>query len=292
MRLEVPIEGRILLHSCCAPCSGAVLECLIQNGLDVTVFFSNSNIVPRDEYELRKAELMRYCDALGVECVDDDYDHEAWLDGVRGLENEPERGARCSRCFRLRLYRAASYAAGHGFALLATTLASSRWKDIDQVNAAGEWACAAVAMELKLSSSSPAIQSGPASVPTSSAFQSSPLPESVLPSAAFSSLPSPEPPAFLSQIDLSEALPRSAVFSSISPPEPMPSLSEPLTAPSSVLPSEELLSVPPASPVRPVMFWPMNWRKGGLQTRRSEIIREQAFYNQLYCGCEFAMRNK
>ena len=140
--LNPPVRGRILLHSCCAPCSGAVLECMVQNGLRPTVFFSNSNIVPREEYELRKSELRRYCDFLGVEAVDDEYDHGAWLSAVRGLENSPERGSRCTECFRFRLLRAARYAAGNGFAVLTTTLASSRWKNLDQVNAAGKEAAA------------------------------------------------------------------------------------------------------------------------------------------------------
>ena len=69
-------EPRVLLHSCCAPCSGAILECLVASGIRPLVFFSNSNIVPQEEYELRRAELERYCRELGLETVDDDYDHD------------------------------------------------------------------------------------------------------------------------------------------------------------------------------------------------------------------------
>ena len=190
MRLEVP-EGKkkILLHCCCAPCSGAVVECLVQNGLSPVLFFSNSNITPREEYELRRSELERYANVYGLQTVDDDYDHEAWLDcTVRrdpSLAAEPERGRRCAECFYLRLRRAAQFAADQGFEVLTTTLASSRWKSLEQVDEAGRRAC--------------------------------------------------------------EGL--------------------------------------------PVLWWGQNWRKGGLQPRRSEIIREQNFYNQTFCGCEFSEKH-
>ena len=186
MTVEAPGGAReILLHACCAPCSGAVLECLRDSGIRPVVFFSNSNIAPREEYELRLSELQRYGEVMGVEVVADEYDHDAWLAAVRGLEREPERGARCAACFRFRLERAARYAASRGLPVVATTLASSRWKDLDQVNAAGLSACG----ETEAAS---------------------------------------------------------------------------------------------------VAFWPQNWRKGGLQPRRNEIIREQRFYNQTWCGCEFS----
>ena len=146
LKVEAPGgAGEILLHACCAPCSGAVLECLRDSGIRPVVFFSNSNIAPRAEYELRLSELRRYTDLLGVELVEDEYDHGAWLSAVRGLEDEPERGRRCEACFRFRLRRAAQYAASRGLPVLATTLASSRWKDLDQVNAAGCEAVAATA---------------------------------------------------------------------------------------------------------------------------------------------------
>ena len=183
LALELPQNcSRILLHSCCAPCSGAILEWMVQNGVRPAVYFSNSNIVPKEEYDLRRQEITRYAESMGLTVIDDDYDHEEWLQHVKGLENEPERGSRCMECFKFRLRRAALYAAGHGYDALATTLASSRWKSLEQVNAVGEWAC--------------------------------------------------------------EGL--------------------------------------------PVTFWAGNWRKGGLQPRRNEIIREQNFYNQNFCGCEFS----
>ena len=96
LKVEAPTGAReILLHACCAPCSGAILECLRDNGIAPVVYFSNSNIWPREEYDLRLSELRRYAALMGVELVEDAYDHAAWREAVRGLEDEPERGARC-----------------------------------------------------------------------------------------------------------------------------------------------------------------------------------------------------
>ena len=118
LKLTMPDNcGRLLLHSCCAPCSGAIIECLLANGVRPTIFFSNSNITPSEEYDLRKSEISRYARSLDLEVVEDDYDHSAWRDCVRGLELEPERGARCFECFRFRLLRAAGYAAACSFAV-------------------------------------------------------------------------------------------------------------------------------------------------------------------------------
>jgi len=136
--------GRILLHACCAPCSGAIVEYLVEHGCRPVIFYSNSNITPREEYDIRLNECIRYAHSCGLEIVDDAYDHNSWLCCAEGLEAEPERGARCLECFKYRLLRAAQYAAANGFDVLTTTLASSRWKDLEQVNAAGEWACAQV----------------------------------------------------------------------------------------------------------------------------------------------------
>lgn len=194
VRLDLSVPGgasRVLLHCCCAPCCGAIVELLAAKGIEPVIFFSNSNITPLAEYEKRRAEVVRYAEKFGFEVVDDEYDHDEWLAAVKGLENEPERGARCLECFRFRLMRAARYAASRGLTVLTTTLASSRWKDLSQVDEAGLYACAATSRE-----------SG----------------------------------------------------------------------------SE-------------VLWWGQNWRKGGLQQRRGEIIREQAFYNQNYCGCEFSEKH-
>ncbi len=140
--LDVP-EGvsEVLLHTCCAPCSSAIIECMLKNGIRPVIYYCNPNIYPYEEYEIRKNECTRYAQALGLEIVDADYDHENWLREVAGLESEPERGGRCLKCFKLRLLRTAEYAASRGIKVITTTLASSRWKSLDQINEAGKWAC-------------------------------------------------------------------------------------------------------------------------------------------------------
>ena len=130
----------ILLHACCAPCSSAIVECLLANGVRPTLFYYNPNIFPDSEYEKRKAECIRHAQLLGLRFVDADYDHEKWLEAVKGLEREPERGARCLQCFKERLAVTALYAAENGFKVFATTLATSRWKSPEQITAAGQFA--------------------------------------------------------------------------------------------------------------------------------------------------------
>ena len=203
--IEVPGgEKTVLLHTCCAPCSSAIIECLMKNGITPVIYYCNPNIYPREEYEIRKEECTRYAKALGLEIVDADYDHDNWLKEVAGLEGEPERGGRCLKCFKIRLYRTAQYAAQRGIGAITTTLASSRWKSLEQINEAGQWACGMV------------------------------------------------------RGDFSTALEM----------------------------TEEALEM--KGPV----WWDQNWRKGGLQERRLQIIKEYDFYNQLYCGCEFSMTSR
>ena len=184
--IQVPMgETTVLLHTCCAPCSSAIIEALMKEGVTPVIYYCNPNIYPREEYEIRKNECTRYAQSLGLEIVDADYDHENWLEAVRGMENEPERGGRCMKCFKLRLLRTARYARERGIKVITTTLASSRWKSLDQINEAGSWA---------------------------------------------------------------------------------------------------------VGQVEDVIWWDRNWRKGGLQERRLQILKEYDFYNQLYCGCEFSYR--
>ena len=141
--LETPNgEQRILMHSCCAPCSGEVMDAMAASGIETTIFFYNPNIHPRTEYELRKEENIRYAEKLGMEFVDADYDTDNWFERVRGLEQEPERGARCTVCFDMRFERTALYAAENGFNLISSTLGISRWKNMDQINASGTRAAA------------------------------------------------------------------------------------------------------------------------------------------------------
>ena len=154
-----------------------------------TLYYFNPNIFPEEEFLIRKNECSRYAASLGLEIIDDDYDHEAWRCEVKGMEEEPERGARCLQCFKMRLLRAARKASELGFGVFTTTLASSRWKSLTQINEAGHWAAK--------------------------------------------------------------------------------------------LGTEET--------GRMVRFDDRNWRKGGLQQRRNELLKQNGFYNQLYCGCEFSL---
>lgn len=140
---EIIVPGgatKVLLHTCCAPCSSAIIECLMKHGVTPTVYYCNPNIYPREEYEIRKNECTRYARSLGLDIIDDDYDHERWLEEMKGLENEPERGGRCLKCFKYRLLRTARFASEHSFQVITTTLASSRWKSLEQIEEAGHYA--------------------------------------------------------------------------------------------------------------------------------------------------------
>ena len=214
--IEAPMgETRVLLHTCCAPCSSAIIEAMLKNGITPVIYYCNPNIYPHEEYMIRKEECTRYAQALGLDIIDADYDHENWLVAMRGLENEPERGGRCLKCFKLRLLRTAEYARDHGFKVITTTLASSRWKSLDQINEAGLWACQEALTRR-----------------------------------------------------CSDGMPLGAVGGSRLGVENM---------------------IPPDNSV---IWWNQNWRKGGLQERRNQILKEYDFYNQLYCGCEFSMRKE
>ncbi len=138
-KLEAPGRAsRILLHSCCAPCEGEVLETLLESSIQPTVFFYNPNIHPKREYELRKSEDKKFCDKVGVEHVDVDYDVRNWFERVKGLEWEPERGARCTECFDMRFERTALYAHENEFSVFSSSLGISRWKNMSQINGCGE----------------------------------------------------------------------------------------------------------------------------------------------------------
>lgn len=112
----------------------------MQNGIEPVIYYCNPNIYPLEEYNIRKDECTRYAESLGLEIIDADYDHEAWLAEVRGLEGEPERGGRCLKCFKKRLADTARYAHERGIKVITTTLASSRWKSLQQIEEAGMYA--------------------------------------------------------------------------------------------------------------------------------------------------------
>ena len=138
----------VLLHACCAPCSSAIVEWLLAHKITPVIFYYNPNIYPFEEYEIRKNESKRHAESLGIRWIDADervcgdgqpcdYGHEAWLHAICGLEQEPERGKRCERCFYVRLKKTAEKAQKLDIKFFATTLASSRWKNLEQINAAG-----------------------------------------------------------------------------------------------------------------------------------------------------------
>ncbi|MDR1337459.1 MAG: epoxyqueuosine reductase QueH [Rickettsiales bacterium] len=164
---------RLVLLSCCAPCScGAIkelVECRAQSEgfaasrqsecrrsqvegvdndepptlcdlrstlFDFIVLFYNPNIYPDTEYQKRLAEQIRYCESLDVKYAVGDYDHAAWLNSVRGLESEPERGKRCTQCFRHRFRFAKQWAMENGYNAIASVLGVSRHKDQAQVDSA------------------------------------------------------------------------------------------------------------------------------------------------------------
>src|SRR5690606_27806462 len=115
-KLELPNgENKLLLHSCCAPCSGEVMEALISSGIDLTIYFYNPSIHPRKDYDLRKDEHVRCAEQHGIRFVHADYDVDNWFARAKGVEHEPERGLRCTMCFDMRLERTALYAHENGF---------------------------------------------------------------------------------------------------------------------------------------------------------------------------------
>ena len=185
--LDAPGKAdRLLLHSCCAPCAGEIMLAIQSSGIEQTVFFYNPNIHPVEEYELRKDENKRFCDKLKLPFIDADYDKDNWFERVKGLENEPERGKRCTVCFDMRFERTALYAREHGFPVISSTLGISRWKNMDQINDSG---------------------------------------------------------------------------------------------------------VRAASRYPDITYWTFNWRKRGGSQRMIELAKQEAFYQQEYCGCVYSLRD-
>lgn len=142
-QLSLP-EGasKLLLHSCCAPCAGDVMETLVDSKIDFAVFFYNPNIHPQREYLLRKEENIRFAEKHGVPFIDADYDTDNWFARAKGMEYEPERGIRCTMCFDMRFERTALYAHEHGYPVISSSLGISRWKNMDQINDCGVRAAA------------------------------------------------------------------------------------------------------------------------------------------------------
>lgn len=136
---------KLILMSCCAPCSAGAIKQLAEKQIpnidDFIVLFFNPNIYPETEYQKRLAEQIKYCESLGVKYAVGEYNHDDWLNCVRGLENEPERGLRCSKCFAFRFAYAREFAIKNGYNAIASVFGVSRFKDQNQVDAAAESAC-------------------------------------------------------------------------------------------------------------------------------------------------------
>jgi len=128
---------RFLLHTCCAPCSIAVIDEL-KSQSNLTVFFYNPNIYPEAEYFKRKNEVIKVCKEWQVPMIDMDYEIEKWQQTVVGFENEPEGGSRCAQCFKLRLEKTAQYAKENNFEIYCTTLTSGRNKKAEVINTIGK----------------------------------------------------------------------------------------------------------------------------------------------------------
>lgn len=134
---EVP---RLLLHSCCGPCSSYVLEYLAEY-FDITVLYYNPNIYPPSEFEKRAAEQQKLVSGMeyrhSVSLISAEYHPEEFYDAVTGYESEPEGGTRCRRCFALRLEEAARFAREQDFDYFTTTLSVSPHKDAEALNSIG-----------------------------------------------------------------------------------------------------------------------------------------------------------
>lgn len=131
---------KLLLHSCCAPCSSYVIEYL-SDYFDITIFYYNPNISPREEYIKRKDEQIKLINSIDTKgelnIIDCDYDNDLYEECIKGLENEPERGKRCTVCFNLRLDKTASKAKELNYDYFATTLTVSPYKNSKLINEIG-----------------------------------------------------------------------------------------------------------------------------------------------------------
>lgn len=139
------MRKKLLLHSCCGPCSTAVIERLLAD-YEITVFFYNPCITDPEEYEKRKLNQIKFIEAVNknadcesgrVNFIEGEFEPEKYLERVKGLEEEPEGGARCTECFRMRLEKTASYAEHHGYPIFGTTLTVSPHKNYQLISEIG-----------------------------------------------------------------------------------------------------------------------------------------------------------
>ena len=132
------MEKKILVHVCCGPCATSSVMRLLEEGWTPVLYFSNSNIFPYEEEERRWENLLIVAEHYGLRVIKGEYDHEAWLEWVKGLENEPEHGRRCLRCFRFNLLKSYEKAKEEGIDHFCTTLTVSRFKRSGDIFAQGD----------------------------------------------------------------------------------------------------------------------------------------------------------
>lgn len=125
-------KDKLLLHACCAPCAGYVIEKLARD-YNLGIYYYNPNIYPEEEYFRRRNELEKYCAKLQLLFIEEPYDYREWEQSILGLEHEPEKGRRCDQCFKLRLEKAALYAASNDYGHLTTTLTISPHKTSSKI---------------------------------------------------------------------------------------------------------------------------------------------------------------
>lgn len=128
---------KLLLHSCCAPCSTTCIERLKEH-FNLAIYYYNPNIDTENEFNLRAEEQKKYCNITSVDCILSDYDKNAFLQNVKGLENEFEGGKRCEKCFYIRLKKTAEKCKELGFDFFATTLTVSPLKNATLINSIGK----------------------------------------------------------------------------------------------------------------------------------------------------------
>lgn len=122
-------KPKILVHVCCAPCAGPSCLRLLDDAYDIVLFFSNSNICPRDEYEKRLSYVQKLGNIFDAPVIEDTYDHAGWREHIKGLEHEPEQGERCKKCFEYSLRRTALKADELHIEAFTTTLTISPHKN-------------------------------------------------------------------------------------------------------------------------------------------------------------------
>lgn len=126
-------KKKLLLHSCCAPCSSAVIERLLPY-FNITVLYYNPNIMPEEEYEKRKNEQIRFLQKMNISMLNIDYSHQDYLNAIKGKENLGEHSSRCYECYKLRLSKTALLAKENKFDLFCTTLSVSPYKNATWIN--------------------------------------------------------------------------------------------------------------------------------------------------------------